>query len=178
MIARMIVRRVLLVCLFSGISLGVPWIAGRSSWAQEHAFPEDAALAGTLLPAALMLKAPPLLQAGKGEEATFWFYAGQLRYRSYLAAHPDIDPTGDPALFASLLDIVGRPVNEYAFGDIPELARTIDAVLDWDKRYGDPSLPSETHEPIRLGLAGLRDDILARADFISEQRAKNGLPNR
>jgi hypothetical protein len=34
-----------------------------------------------------------------------------------------LDPTGDPAVFAALSEEIGRPINEYAFGDIPQLAK-------------------------------------------------------
>ena len=174
----MTVHRALVCCLVPVLALPLLWTGGRPSWAQEASLPEDAASAAALQPSELMLKALPLLQAGKGNEATFWLYAGQLRYRSYLAAHPDLDPTGDPALFSSLFDMIGRPVNEFAFGDIAQLARTMDAVLEWDQRYRDPSLPTATHEATRRGLASLRDDIVARAQSIREERTRNGLPNR
>jgi hypothetical protein len=66
--------------------------------------------------------------AGKRDEAVFWFYAGQLRYRVYLLVNKDkLEPSGDPAVFASLSEEIGRPLNEYAFGDIPQLAKTIDS---------------------------------------------------
>jgi hypothetical protein len=69
------------------------------------------------------------IRSRQKDEAVFWFYAGQLRYRVYLLANKDkLKPSGDPALFASLSEEIGRPLNEYAFGDIPQLAKTIDAV--------------------------------------------------
>src|SRR5262245_1763464 len=64
-------------------------------------------------PAAYYILASKLFAEGKKEEAVFWFYAGQLRYRFYLKAMPGLDPSGDPALFASLSETVGRPLNEY-----------------------------------------------------------------
>ena len=72
--------------------------------------------------------AEKLFAAGKKDEAVFWFYAGQLRYRVYLLVNKDkLEPSGDPAVFASLSEEIGRPLNEYAFGDIPQLAKTIDS---------------------------------------------------
>lgn len=125
-----------------------------------------------------MLKAPPLLAAGRGDEATFWFYAGQLRYRSFLASHPGLDPSGDPALFASLMEAIGRPVNEYAFGDVPRLAAILGQVLEWDRRYPDPSLAGPEHERARKGLDGLRAQVLAQAETIRSERQQRGLANR
>ena len=50
---------------------------------------------------------------------------------------PTADPTADPAIFASLSQVIGKPINQYAFGDIPGLARTIDAVLAYDTANPD-----------------------------------------
>jgi hypothetical protein len=79
-------------------------------------------------PSCFYILAGKLFAAGKRDEAVFWFYAGQLRYRLYLLVNKDkLEPSGDPAVFASLSEEIGRPLNEYAFGDIPQLAKTIDS---------------------------------------------------
>ena len=54
-------------------------------------------------PAAYYLLAQKLFASGGRDEAVFWFYAGQLRYRFHLAASPELPTSGDPALFASLI---------------------------------------------------------------------------
>ena len=59
---------------------------------------------------------------------TLWIYG----------VHHLLRPDADPALFASLSEVVGRPINEYAFGDIPALAATIDRVLAWHAANDDP----------------------------------------
>ncbi len=116
------------------------------------------------------------------EEAVFWYYLGQLRYRYHLAANPNIDPTGDPALFASLSSLLGTTINEYAFGDIWKLAATIDRVLAWDKRhtngYTAKAKQPEELERVRIGLKELKDKILQDQDQIRQQRTENGLENR
>ena len=133
-------------------------------------------------PAAYYKAAAQLFQDGDRDEAVFWFYAGQLRYRVHLTCHPDLKPDGDPALFASLSESVGRPINEYAFGDPPALAATIGKVLDWDAAtvngFTSKADCAEAIETTRTGLAGLRDEVLARQDEIRREREKNGLPNR
>jgi hypothetical protein len=116
----------------------------------------------------------------KTPEAVFWFYVGQLRYRVYMAANNG-NPSGDPALFASLTEEVGRPINEYAFGDIPQLAKTIDAVIGWDRSQPNPLTPhdkyqSEYKENV-AGLVRLRDYILRNRESIRKTRAANGLGN-
>ena len=85
-------------------------------------------------PSTYYILAQKLFETGKKDDAVFWFYAGQLRYRFYLMANPKLEPSGDPALFASLSEVVGRPINEYAFGDLKALPATLDKVLAWDEK--------------------------------------------
>jgi hypothetical protein len=133
-------------------------------------------------PAAYYILAGKLFAAGAKDEAVFWFYAGQLRYRFHLAAHPDLPRGGDDALFASLSEVVGRPMNEYAFGDMPRLIATIDKVLAWDERTAN-GFTSKTQyatalTDIRDGLTKLRAHIVENGDQIRAERKKNGLENR
>jgi hypothetical protein len=162
------------------LSIAALWasLPARPATAQGIKLPDGAEAAARLPPSELMAKAQALLGAGRGEEATFWFYAGQLRYRSYLAAHRNLDQTGHPAVFAALIETIGRPVNEYAFGDVTKLASTISMVLEWDRRYPDPSLAGPEHEKTRNALEGLREQIMAQADSIRRERQQLGLPNR
>ena len=133
-------------------------------------------------PAAYYQEAANLFRIGRRDEAVFLFYLGQLRYRSHLRARPNLPPSGDAALFASLSESVGRPINEYAFGDIPALERTLAQVLAFDLAYPDTfTAPGEFPDAVRLnreGLDMLRRRIVADADKIREQRRANGLPNR
>ena len=127
-------------------------------------------------------RAAELFQTGRRDDAVFIYYLGQLRWRIYIKANPSLPPDGDPALFAALSDVIGRPINQYAFGDIPVLVRTMQAVLDFDQAYPD-RFTSRTAKPrqrqeVRKGLADLRSDTLAQADFIRAERLKNGLENR
>jgi len=131
-------------------------------------------------PATFYMLAGKLFVAGEKQEAVFWFYLGQLRYRVYLAVNKS-NPSGDPALFASLSEEVGRPINEYAFGDIPQLAKTIDAVIAWDRSHPNQLTPHDKYrseyKDIVAGLVSLRDYILHNADSIRKTRAANGLRN-
>jgi hypothetical protein len=130
-------------------------------------------------PAAYYQLAAHLFQAGQRDEAVFWFYLGQLRYRFHLAAAQHLDPSGDPALFAALSESVGRPLNEYAFADIPTLAATLDRVLAWDFAHPNTFTPKESHQQtlaqIRTGLQELRDTILKDQATIRASRRANGL---
>ena len=134
-------------------------------------------------PACYYILAEKLFAAGKKDEAVFWFYAGQLRYRVYLLVNKDkLDPSGDPAVFASLSEEIGRPLNEYAFGDIPQFAKTIDSVLAWDHSHSNALTPREKYrseyDQIVAGLTQMRDEVVRKADSIRKTRAANGLENR
>lgn len=134
-------------------------------------------------PAQFYVLAGKLFAAGKKDEAVFWYYAGQLRYRVYLLVNKDkLDPTGDPAVFASLSEEVGRPINEYAFGDIPQLAKTIASVIAWDQSHANVLTPREKcrseYDQIVTGLNQMRDQIVRQADSIRRTRTANGLENR
>jgi hypothetical protein len=142
----------------------------------------NAAGAAQMHASGLIEHAGRLLKSGDHEGAVFWFYLGQLRYRAYLAAHPGLLKDRDAALFASLMEVVGRPINEHAFGDIPGLARTIDRVLAWDAANPDELTPKATfaaeRAAVRDGLVQMRNQVVAQADEIRATRARNGLRNR
>lgn len=133
-------------------------------------------------PAGYYRRAADLFREGRRDEAVFVFYLGQLRYRTHLAARPDLPRDRDAALFASLSEVVGRPVNEYAFGDIPALDRTLKAVMAYDAAHPDTFTPP-AHYPqatrsIREGLELFRQKLVTEADQIRAMRTRNGLPNR
>ena len=112
----------------------------------------------------------------------FWFYAGQLRYRIRLSCHPDLRPDTEPALFASLHETVGRPINEYGFGDLPALIATLERVLAWDAETRNGFEPkaacaSQIAEQ-REGMGQLLPQIRDNGANIRRDRAANGLPNR
>ena len=133
-------------------------------------------------PATYYILAQKLFESGKKDEAVFWFYAGQLRYRFHLLANPNLEPSGDPALFASFSEVIGRPNNEYAFGDLKALDATLEKVLTWDEQTGNGFTSTKTHKAewikTREGLKGLRKQVMDNGDSIRAQRKANGLPNR
>jgi hypothetical protein len=134
-------------------------------------------------PSYFYILAGKLFAAGKKDAAVFWFYAGQLRYRVYLLVNKDkLEPSGDPAVFASLSEEIGRPLNEYAFGDIPQFTKTIDSVLAWDQSHSNALTPREKYrseyDQIVAGLTHMRDEVVRKADSIRKTRAANGLENR
>jgi hypothetical protein len=123
-----------------------------------------------------------LFSEGKKDDAIRWFYIGQLRYRIYLKSNPQLDPSGDPALSASLNATVGKLINEYAGGNPKIWADQIVAALAWDEKNPDGFNPKEKsasiRSEIREGLAKFEKQIRDGADKIREERAKRGMENR
>jgi|EndMetStandDraft_8_1072994.scaffolds.fasta_scaffold26250_1 hypothetical protein len=144
--------------------------------------PEAVALAGQH-PAEYYRQAAKLFSTtSRKDDAVFVFYLGQLRYRAHLQARRDLKPDGDPALFGSLSEVVGRPLNEYAFGDLARLADVIDAVLAYDAanpdRFTPPAQFPNVYVGVRDGLIKMKAQLLKDADQIRETRRRNGLENR
>ncbi|MDF2603583.1 hypothetical protein [Sphingomonas sp.] len=132
-------------------------------------------------PAGLYILSAKLMGEGRMDDAVRWFYIGQLRYRFHLAASP-ASRVSDQPLFSALSESVGRPINEYAFGDVDAAVAHIEAALAWDAAHPN-HFTSKKQNPkeladVRAGLQRLRDDMLARKEEIRETRTSNGLPNR
>ncbi|MFV0625436.1 hypothetical protein ACBY01_15685 [Sphingomonas sp. ac-8] len=132
-------------------------------------------------PATLYFLATKLMGEGRMDEAVRWFYIGQLRYRFHLASRP-ATLANDQPLFSALSESVGRPINEYAFGDVDAAVAEIDAALAWDAAHPNGFTSKERYSSelaeVRAGLQKLRDDMVARKDQIRETRTRNGLANR
>jgi hypothetical protein len=128
-------------------------------------------------PAAMFILAKRLFDAGRRDEAVFWFYEGQLRWRSLIRnANPSGQPmfNGEQDHFDVLFSDVGPDINHYAFGDIPALRHTIDSVLDWDAAHPDDFTPhGSAKDASREGLKKFNDYLLAHQDEIAKKRAEN-----
>jgi hypothetical protein len=133
-------------------------------------------------PSAYYSYAQRLFNEGKKDEAVLWLYVGQIRYRVHLKANPKLDPSGDPALFASLSGTVGRQINEYAGGDAKMWLVQIDKALEWDDRnpnnFTSKKKFSKEYQEIRAGLVSMRQGLEKNLDQLREQRKKAGLANR
>jgi len=133
-------------------------------------------------PSAYYGYAARLFREGKKDDAVFWFYVGQLRYRFHLKANPNIDATGDPALFSSLSATVGKTINEYAGGNVKDWVKAINRALKWDDEspngFTSKKKFATIYEENHAGLKKMRDQVESQADSIREQRKKAGLENR
>ncbi|MGK2858817.1 MAG: hypothetical protein ACSLFQ_16590 [Thermoanaerobaculia bacterium] len=133
-------------------------------------------------PAVYYVLASKLFSGDRKDESIFWFYAGQLRYRFHLAAHPELPKEGDPALLASLSEAVGKPINEYAFGDIEVLDATLEKVKSWDDEtpngYTSKTEYAAAWKSTREGMEQLVVYVRANGNKIRAQRTAAGLENR
>lgn len=85
---------------------------------------------GQYLPPALYALSYSLFAAGAKEEASFWFYAGQLRAR--FDANRSLD-TSASGVVGLLNEKYGPTINPWAFQDLELLTRTVSKVLAWDE---------------------------------------------
>lgn len=167
--------------LFGGITSAI--LLAGSSQAEKAPDESPAQLKqgiGGRHPADYYKLAAKLFQAGSTkQEALFWFYVGQLRYRYYLAANPDLPRDGDPAVFASLSEVIGRPINEYAGGKPDLWIAEINHALEWDAAHDNGFTPKskspDNYRQIRAGLVALRDHVVAIKDKLPEMRRQNGI---
>ena len=134
-------------------------------------------------PSAFYALAAKLFESGKKDEATLWFYIGQIRYRVLLRSkEKSAELANESNVFSALSDQVGNTINRYAFGDIPVLLKTMGQALDWDEShrngYTSKQQFKEQYDQVRNGLKQMRDEIVQKAAAIKQQRTQNGLDNR
>lgn len=175
-------RALLLVAALVSAVLGRPMIASAAGEAtNQPASGSVEDLAGRIEhePAVAALElSKHLWEAGRKDDAVFFFYLGQLRFRAQLLGNPNGDPSGERALFDALMAGMGPPINQYAFGDIPSLLAMIDRVIAWDDAHADDYASPKAREEVKAGLKKMRADVIARADEIRRTRSEKGLPNR
>ena len=130
-------------------------------------------------PSNYYLYASRLWGEGKSDDAAFWLYAGQLRFRFHLLANPNLERSGDPALFGAFQATLGEPINLYVGGDTKKWMEQINRVLAWDEKTPNGFTSKKTHakqlEEIRAGLMKLRDHIATNQDSIRATREEEGI---
>lgn len=117
-----------------------------------------------------------LLLHGRKDEAVFWFYAAQLRFR-YQAA---IKGGDYGQVLSVMLMTVGPSINNYAFQDTIKLSNTLDRVLEWDIATPNPlrQLARSPEMEARLknvysGMADLKAKLVAEKSAL-ESAARQG----
>jgi hypothetical protein len=154
-----IVRALRVLCLVAVVGLATPLQAGagvevanglQASIARARQEPLDDLIRDVehAHPVAMFLLARRLFDVGRRDEAVFWFYEGQLRWRAYLRQNPDLRGPGSPfhesegERFQRLFDTIGPEINRYALSDGAALAKTLDRVLAWDASHPDDFTPN------------------------------------
>lgn len=123
--------------------------------------------------------AAELLKRGDKNEAVVWYYVGQMRYRAHLMANPDLEPTGDPALYSSLKYVVGTPINEYAGSNVENWELLIMKAIEWNSANENSFTPKhefpEIYEKIQNNFIEFKNYVSQNKDEIIKQRKENGL---
>lgn len=111
-------------------------------------------------------------------DALFWFYAGQLRWRTQMACNPPA-PGGEGAAFGAMHETLGPQFNQYAAEDVDNWIGTIKRVLEWDEANPDPLLPEGCEGARAKQIEGLKklavniDDRRAEIESsVRERRAE------
>ncbi len=117
-------------------------------------------------PVAMMLLAKRLFDDGRRDEAVFWFYEAQIRWRAWLTYRPN-NREGEE--FGQLFETVGPDINFYAFCDVAKWHKTAEQVLAWDTAHPDDFTPAgPAKDQQRQGMQGLGEDIDADRDKIKK----------
>jgi hypothetical protein len=82
-------------------------------------------------PPALYVLSSVLLEQGKKDDATFWFYAAQLRGR--IDANICADKTA-AAIVEAMNQKFGPPINQYSFTNLSLLTNTVERVIAWEEK--------------------------------------------
>jgi hypothetical protein len=102
-----------------------------------------------------------LVQAKNMEDATFLFYAGQLRYRIFLDCEAAKPSPEDHQAFGALLASYSPVINNWAWKDLESLIQTIDDVLVWDEvtedGFVDKDACDKARQKNREGLINLQN---------------------
>jgi hypothetical protein len=115
-------------------------------------------------PATYFALATELFRQGQKDDAAFWYYVGQLRYRFLvLAKAKNSEPSDEPAHFWLLSESVGQSIYEQADRRSRALIRALDRALAWDLEqpngYTSKGAFSAEHERARQEMLALRERI-------------------
>lgn len=132
-------------------------------------------------PVTYFLLAGNVFNEGDKDQAVEWYYIGQMRFRAYLMANPDLDPSADGALYASLKSVLGPQINEYAGADPERWVTLIDNAINWHQSHPNRHTPKsqypEIYAEVEAGFKSFKEQVAQNKDEIRQQREQNGLPN-
>src|ERR1700730_11083119 len=115
-------------------------------------------------PATYFALATELYRNGQKDDASFWYYVGEVRYRFLvLAKAKGSGLSEEQAHFWFLSESVGRSIYEKADQHSAALMRAIDRALEWDLQqpngYTSKSEFRTEHERARQEMLALRERI-------------------
>ncbi|HEX8481656.1 MAG TPA: hypothetical protein VF650_07130 [Allosphingosinicella sp.] len=122
-------------------------------------------------PALYYIFASRLFDSGRKDEALFWFYAGQLRYRIRLGCHPDLPQDSEPALFGALQATVGEKINSHARRRPASWISTLERVFEWDARTANGFEPRAS---CQAAIAEQRKGLVKLTDYVRKHRSELG----
>lgn len=130
-------------------------------------------------PGKYFLYVESLWNQGKKDDAVMWFYVARLRFRFHLLAHPDLDPSDDPALYVTVNRNFGPAIAQYAAQDPKAWAAQIAAALNWDATH-DNGYTSKTDfkqalDHDRADMTKLGEYVLGNQVSLAAERKVGGM---
>jgi len=173
-------------------------------------------------PAILFCYSNHLYNEGQKDEAVFWYYVAQYRYRilsscsmPQKAGYIEKDLSKkiyelaegyDKKVFDDILVMhevyrielyeiiqkeLGKKINGYGYEDLEQMKSTLDQVVQYEEKYPfnaielspkpvfkSEDIVAEKLAKVKQSYADQKKQITDQADYIREERAKNGLLNR
>lgn len=140
---------------------------GAQAYARKAPLDTLAGEADRLHPVAMMLLAKRLYDADRRDEAVFWFYASQLRWRAWLTG----PGSREQDQFARLFETLGPDINVHGFCNVDMLLATYARVVEWDETHPDALTPDvATRKSTRDGFLELAESVKARRSEIEAQQ--------
>ena len=126
--------------------------------------------------------ADELFNAGQQEEAVYWMYQSQLRYRILIDCHKRGPWDTDYDTFVALGQDVQAEQNKWLGGDIQLWVDTLDQVMTGYNRKSDLLFKKNkceaSEKAILEGMDKMRNMLLTEYETMRAQRAEGGLENR
>jgi hypothetical protein len=131
-------------------------------------------------PATYFALATELFRSGQKDDASFWYYVGEVRYRFLvLAKAKGSELSEEQGHFWFLSESVGQSIYEKAEQRSAALMRAIDRALEWDLQqpngYTSKSAFRAEHERARQELLALRERIKINPTSLKSRISGRGL---
>lgn len=133
-------------------------------------------------PSAYIHLARELFERGKKDEAARMYYVGQIRYRAYINTLSEAEAQTEEEAYEQLKATIGDDINQYAAQDLDNWVQLLDSAVEWHHQHPNEFLPKDKftllYEITIYNFNKLRDYVADNKEFIRQQRAAQGLPNK